>query len=69
MTQASEHSVVMKCRRVAFGAGKGCLREGTLFTDFDDMAVISHKNDSKSPFFAIDAFLPFFRLFGFRKTE
>ena len=42
-TQSSEHGVVMKCRRVAFGAGKGCLREGTLFTDIEVMAVISHK--------------------------
>ena len=68
MTQASEHSVVMKCRRVAFGAGKGCLREGTLFTDFDDMAVISHKMTQNALFLRLMPFSRIFRLFGIGKN-
>ena len=58
MTQFSEHSVVMKSRRVHLEQERVRLREGTLFTDIEGMAVISHKRP-QMPFFAIDAFLPF----------
>ena len=66
-TQSSEHSVVMKCRRVAFGAGKGCLREGTLFTDIEDMTVISHKMTPNDLFLRLTPFCRFF--LGMGKTE
>ena len=42
---------------------RGCLREGSFFTDIEDMAIISHKMTPKCLFFAIDAFLPFFLSF------
>ena len=49
-THPSEHNVVMKCRRVAFGAGKGLFERRTLFTDIEGMAVISYKMTPKYPF-------------------
>ena len=64
MTHSSEHSVVMKCRRVHLEQERGCLREGTLFTEFEDTTVISHKMTPNAFFVVIVSFLPFFRRFG-----
>ena len=61
-------SQVMKCRKVAFGAGKGLIERRIIFTDIESMAAFSHKRPRMPLFLRLTPFCRFSVFFGFRKN-